>query len=196
MNSQLIVFLDRDGVINRKLPGGRFVCRWDEFEILPGVPKAIRLLNQNHFTTILVTNQRGESLGLYSESDLLRLHRRMSLALKRHRAWLDGIYWCPHAAGVCECRKPGVLLFRQAFRDFPGSAPCKSLIVGDSISDLRAAQRLGSKKVLIGDSDGTVQAEARGLGIHIEDCADSLLTAVEKYILPKFSKSRSVRLAP
>ena len=188
MDSPFVIFLDRDGVINRKLPDGRFVCRWNEFELLRGVPKAIRLLNQNHFTIILVTNQRGVGLGLYSEKDLSDLHRRMSLAFQRHRASLDAIYYCPHLAGVCNCRKPGLALFRQAFRDLPRSGPHRSLIVGDSISDLRAAQQLGCRKILIGDYSGAVRAEAQRLGIRIDYCADSLLAAVQTYILPRLSK--------
>jgi D-glycero-D-manno-heptose 1,7-bisphosphate phosphatase len=187
MDSQFTVFLDRDGVINRKLPHGRFVCRWDEFEILPGVPRAIRLLNQNRVTTIVVTNQRGISLGLYSEKDLSELHKKMACALKRQGASLNAIYYCPHAAGVCDCRKPGVALFRQALRDFPSADALRSVLVGDSLGDLEAAQQLGCKKVLIRDSDGIVEAAARKLGIDVEYCADSLLDAVEKYILPGFS---------
>jgi D-glycero-D-manno-heptose 1,7-bisphosphate phosphatase len=191
MAFRFTVFLDRDGVINRKLPNGRFVCRWDEFEFLPGVPKAIRLLKQNQLTTILVTNQRGVSLGLYSEGELLKLHRRMSSALRRHRAPLDGIYYCPHAAGVCACRKPEVALFRQAFRDFPDTDPSRSVVVGDSIGDMQAAHRLHCDKVLIDDGTG-VEAEAQKLGIHIEYCANSLLIAVQRYILPRFSMFHSV----
>jgi D-glycero-D-manno-heptose 1,7-bisphosphate phosphatase len=192
MDSQFTVFLDRDGVINRKLPNGRFVCQWSEFEILPGVSTAIHLLNKNHFTVILVTNQRGVSLGLYSESDLLQLHRRMASALKRHHAVVDAVYYCPHEDGVCECRKPGVALFRQAFRDFPSAGPSRSLIVGDSLSDLQAAQHLDCPKVLVGDGRGAVEIAARKLGIQVEYCADSLLTAVQEYILPRFSKSEPV----
>jgi len=185
MAFRFTVFLDRDGVINRKLPNGRFVCRWDEFEFLPDVPKAIRLLKQNQLTTILVTNQRGVSLGLYSEVELLKLHRRLSSVLRRHRAPLDGIYYCPHAAGVCACRKPGVALFQQAFRDFPGTGPSRSVVVGDSIGDMQAAHKLGCAKVLIDDGTGRIEAEAQTLGIHIEYCADSLLVAVQEYILPR-----------
>jgi D-glycero-D-manno-heptose 1,7-bisphosphate phosphatase len=187
MTSRFTVFLDRDGVINRKLPKGRFVCRWDEFEFLPHVPKSIRLLKKNKLTTILVTNQRGVSLGLYTEGELLKLHRRMSAALRRHRAPLDGIYYCPHAAGVCDCRKPGIGLFRQAFLDFPDTDPTRSVVVGDSISDMQAAHHLGCEKVLIDDGAGTVAAEAQKCGIQIEYCADSLLVAVQRYILPRYS---------
>jgi D-glycero-D-manno-heptose 1,7-bisphosphate phosphatase len=186
-----VAFLDRDGVINRKLPGGRFVSGWAEFEFLPGVEQAIRLLNENDRRVILVTNQRGVSLGLYSENDLKHLHKQMTAALEKEGAFLDGIYYCPHSIGTCACRKPGIALFQQAFRDFAGTNPSASVVVGDSLSDMRAAQTLGSKKILIGDMRGTLRTKAEATGIQIDFFANSLLDAVQQYILVGNGEFRS-----
>jgi len=143
---------------------------------------------------ILVTNQRGISLGLYSEDDLLHLHKQMTAALKRHGAKLNGIYYCPHAAGACACRKPGIGLFEQAFRDFGEASPSRSVVVGDSLSDMQAAQKLGSMKILIGSIDRTMQSKARATRIQIDFIADSLLSAVQRYILPTQDRESSKKL--
>src|SRR5215831_9764361 len=94
---EFVVFLDRDGVINRKLPGDRFVCHWGEFEFLPGAAEAICHLNYFGSRAIVVTNQRGISLGLYTEHDLEDLHARMMSALRSRGARIDAIYYCPHS---------------------------------------------------------------------------------------------------
>ena len=77
MESIAFVFLDRDGVLNRSLPDGRFITRWEEFELLPGVADAIAQLNRSGRKVIVVTNQRCVALGLCSEADLLTLHERL-----------------------------------------------------------------------------------------------------------------------
>jgi len=193
MNTVVTAFLDRDGVINRKLPGGRFVCCWDEFEFLPRAQEAIRLLNTNGTRVILVTNQRGVSLGLYSEDDLRLLHRQMVLALAKEGAKLDGIYYCPHADGTCSCRKPGIALFQKAFRDFPDATPGTSVIVGDSLSDMLAAQRLGCHKVLVGVDD-SIRLRAEIAGVEIDFFAESLFAAVKSYIVPNSVKHSDFKL--
>ena len=179
-----LVFLDRDGVVNRKLPGDRFVCDWSEFEFLPGVHEAIRMLNQTAIRTILVTNQRGISLGLYTEVDLQRLHAQMTSSLTARGAKIDGIYYCPHSKDDCSCRKPGTALFEQAFQDFPGTTPSNSILVGDSASDMEAAQRLGCRKVLVAKSFDYRICEK---GVQVEFFSGSLLDAVKCYIIPQLT---------
>lgn len=184
-HSKSMVFLDRDGVINQKLPGDGFVCRWEEFQFLPGSPEAIALLNRFSIPVVLVTNQRGISLGLYSEVDLQSLHARMTSALSTFGARLDAIYYCPHSKNDCRCRKPRTALFEQAFLDFPGSKEDRCVVVGDSLSDMQAAQTLGCKKVLISLEPTTVMEKAAQQGIAIDFCSASLLSAVEEYVLPQ-----------
>ena len=70
------VFLDRDGVINRKLEND-YVKSWDEFHFLPDVIEAIKALNEKGYLVIVVTNQRGIARGLMTEKDLEEIHRRM-----------------------------------------------------------------------------------------------------------------------
>ena len=100
------VFLDRDGVLNRQPPEGRFVTCPEELELLPGVEDAVVALNRSGRKVIVVTNQRGIALGLYSHDDLAQIHAQLRERLAARGAHLDGIYICPHDEGQCNCRKP------------------------------------------------------------------------------------------
>ena len=146
------VFLDRDGVINRKPPAGQYVTCWQEFELLPGVEDAIATLNHSGREAIVVTNQRGVALGLYSLEDLAGMHEQLEKKLGARGAHLAAIYVCPHDAGQCNCRKPLTGLFEQAFRDFPAANAGNSVMVGDSLRDIEAGRRLGMRSVLVDDA--------------------------------------------
>jgi D-glycero-D-manno-heptose 1,7-bisphosphate phosphatase len=154
------VFLDRDGVLNRQPPDGRFVTCAEELELLPGVEDAVAALNRSGRKVIVVTNQRGIALGLYSHHDLARMHAKLRERLAARGAHLDGIYVCPHDEGQCNCRKPLTGLFEQAFLDFPAARPENSLMAGDSLSDIEAGLRLGMRTVFIADDVETGSAEA------------------------------------
>ncbi len=156
------VFLDRDGVLNRNLPNGQFVTCWEEFELLPGVEDAVATLNRWGRTVIVVTNQRGVALGLYSQQDLDRMHDQLRERLAAHGARLDAIYVCPHDDGQCNCRKPLTGLFEQAFQDFPAARPENSVMIGDSVRDIEAGIRLGMRTVFIIGDDEAASAEAVG----------------------------------
>jgi len=154
------VFLDRDGVLNRNPPNGQFVTCWQEFELLPGVEDALAELNRSGRKLIVVTNQRGIALGLYSRQDLDRMHAQLRQRLAERGARLDAIYVCPHDDGQCNCRKPLTGLFEQAFQDFPAARPENSVVVGDSVRDIEAGIRLGMRAVFVSDAK-TTSAEAQ-----------------------------------
>ena len=139
------VFLDRDGVVNRKLPEGEYVTDWGQFQWLPGAVEAIATLNRAGMTVILVSNQRGIALGLFTHDQLESIHGNMRAHLAQHGARLDAIYYCPHDVGECQCRKPDVGLFAQAYKDFPQASADNSVVIGDSLSDMQAGQRLGMR---------------------------------------------------
>jgi len=142
-------FLDRDGVINRKPPEGQYVGNSRAFHLLPGVEAAIAGLNRSGYTVVVVTNQRGIALGLYTAADVVHLHQQLKEHLKQHGARVDAFYFCPHDKNECDCRKPGPGLFHQAFRDFPGASAANSIMIGDSISDIEAARNLGMPSIFI-----------------------------------------------
>jgi D-glycero-D-manno-heptose 1,7-bisphosphate phosphatase len=143
------VFLDRDGVLNRKAPPAQYITRPEELVILPGIEEAVAALNRAGRKVIVVTNQRGIALGLYSHDDLNRIHDKLRAQLAAHGGHLDAIYVCPHEAGQCNCRKPLTGLFERAYRDFPDATPESSVMVGDSLRDIEAGLRAGMATVLI-----------------------------------------------
>jgi D-glycero-D-manno-heptose 1,7-bisphosphate phosphatase len=154
------VFLDRDGVLNRKLPEGQYVTGWQHFELLPGVPQAIAQLNQAGLRVLVVTNQRGIALGLYTAADVEHIHSQLQALLAKSGAHgalgphIDGFYFCPHDKHQCNCRKPLSGLFEQAQVQFPEIEPATSLIIGDSLSDIEFGRNLGLTTVFIeGDPD-------------------------------------------
>lgn len=183
------VFLDRDGVINKKAPNGYYITSWQEFEFLPGVAEAIRRLNQHGFKVIVVSNQRGIARGMMSEEELQEIHRRMLTALERSAARIDAIYYCPHDQGECRCRKPEVGLFRAAERDFPGIAWEESFLIGDSWEDMEASRRLGCKGVLIQHGERGSALAYPEEAPPVEGVAGSLLEAVTRYVAPTASDS-------
>lgn len=172
------VFLDRDGVLNRKAPNGDYVKAWEEFAWLPGVREAVRLLNVAGILVVVVTNQRGVAKGLMSANDVNRIHRRMQDELRQMGAHLDAIYFCPHEVGQCRCRKPEIGLFLQAQSELSGIEFSRSFIVGDSLADIEAARRIGAIPVWVGKSD-----EVASLGESVL-VARNLLDAVMHIILP------------
>lgn len=159
------VFLDRDGVLNHKARPGEYINSCDELTVLPGVPEAIAALNRSGRKAIVVTNQRGIALGLYTLEELARIHDKLRNELAKGGAHLDAIYFCPHNKGQCACRKPGTGMFEQAFRDFPGSKPESSLMVGDSLRDIEAGLSIGMKTAFVteGDSTSDDDVQARSL---------------------------------
>lgn len=144
-----VAFLDRDGVINRKAPGGDYVKRWDEFAFLPGAAAGIRRLNEAGLRVVVATNQRGIALGRMSEADLDDIHRRMRAALADEDARIDDVRHCPHDEDECDCRKPRTGMFRDAARDLGGLDPARSVVIGDSGSDMEAAAAIGARAVLV-----------------------------------------------
>jgi D-glycero-D-manno-heptose 1,7-bisphosphate phosphatase len=154
------VFLDRDGVLNRKPPEGEYVGRWSDFHLLPGVEAAIGALNRSGRWVVVISNQRGIALGHYTASDVEALHARLQQHLAAHSAHIDGFYYCPHDVGQCDCRKPKTGLFRQAFRDFPEASTENSLVIGDSLSDIQAARSLGMPSIFIEGDPNTRKSGA------------------------------------
>src|SRR5438309_4532592 len=143
------VFLDRDGVINRKAAEGRYIADWSEFEILPGVEDAIAKLNRRGVRVLVTSNQRGIAVGLCTAEVVDEIHRRLQQHLSAYGARLDGFYYCPHDRGECDCRKPATGLFERAVRDFPEITPSTSVMIGDSLSDIEAARNFGCRSIFI-----------------------------------------------
>jgi D-glycero-D-manno-heptose 1,7-bisphosphate phosphatase len=151
------VFLDRDGILNEKMPDHRYVTRWEEFRVLPGVPEAVRRLNEAGLRVVVVSNQRGIAKGLYTTADLEAMHAQFQRLLGREGARIDGFFICPHEENECNCRKPLTGLFEQAVARFPEITAATSVIIGDSASDVEFGRRLGMKTILVDARDSAAQ---------------------------------------
>jgi histidinol-phosphate phosphatase family protein len=153
------VFLDRDGILNEKMPEHRYVTRWEEFRMLPGVPAAVRRLNDADLRVVVVSNQRGIAKGLYTAADLEALHAQFQRLLEREGARIDAFFICPHETDECNCRKPLPGLFEQAVARFPEIAAATSVMIGDSPTDVEFGRRLGMKTILV---DGNEELRKSG----------------------------------
>jgi D-glycero-D-manno-heptose 1,7-bisphosphate phosphatase len=147
------VFLDRDGTVNEEVGYLRDVAK---LKLIPGAGSAIRKLNEAGFLVVLVTNQAGVARGYFPESLIAEVHARLDELLHAEDARLDAVYYCPHhpTAGttaytrVCDCRKPGTGLIKQATRDLHIDVK-HSYMVGDKWSDVELGQRAGTAAVLV-----------------------------------------------
>lgn len=173
------VFLDRDGVLNKKMPEGHYVRSWSEFYLLPGVPEAIARLNRAGLRVIVVSNQRGIARKIFTTADVEDIHQRLQELLRRHGAHIDAYYVCPHEKGECNCRKPLPGLFEQAVRDFPEIAASESVMIGDSCSDMEFGSRLGMRTILIEGGQQRPERDEQRARALAESRSHSLAEAVE-----------------
>lgn len=148
-----VVFLDRDGVINKKMPEGDYVKRWSEFQFLPGVIEALRALTEKGYQIFIVTNQRGIARGLMKKEDVEAIHARMTGELAQQGVALSGIYYCPHSnEEKCHCRKPQAwMLFRAAYEHHLDLT--KAYCIGDSQADSEAGERAGCRTFLVDEKN-------------------------------------------
>ena len=145
-----VVFLDRDGTINRDSPG--YIKSREEFEFLPGSLEAIKILTQNGFTNIVITNQSAVPRKLISVTELEAVHNMMIDAVAQCGAEIKDIFYCPHLPeDGCDCRKPEPGLIYQARAKYAIDLAA-AVMVGDSARDIECARRAGCAKAVLVDS--------------------------------------------
>lgn len=176
------VFLDRDGVINKKAPEGDYVTRWEDFQFLPHVAEAIAQLNSGGLRVIVITNQRCIAKGLITVAELEMMHRRMSESLAERGAQIDAIYYCPHdMQPVCRCRKPAPGMLIDAARDHRIDLPA-SWMIGDSDIDIEAGQAAGCKTARLFDKNVVNPESEQGAPYSTGLVGNSLFDAVCKIL--------------
>ncbi|MCA6435133.1 MAG: D-glycero-alpha-D-manno-heptose-1,7-bisphosphate 7-phosphatase [Bacteroidota bacterium] len=143
------LFLDRDGVINKKLEND-YVKHWIEFEFIEKVTDALKFLNGKFYKIVVVTNQQGIGKGLYRHEDLELIHKNMIYEVNYLGGKIDKVYYSPFLEKENHpTRKPGIGMALQAQQDFPEINFTKSIIVGDSISDMAFGKNAGMQTVYI-----------------------------------------------
>lgn len=143
------LFLDRDGVINKLLPGD-YVKTWDEFEFNPGVKESIAALNSHFGRIIVVTNQQGIGKGLFTVADLEGIHLSMMLDIILAGGNIDRIYFAPQLDAENHImRKPNIGMANLAKEEFPDINFSKCVMAGDSVSDMMFGRNAGMKTVML-----------------------------------------------
>lgn len=145
------LFLDRDGVINQRLPDD-YVKSCEQFRFIEGVLDAFKIFSEKFGRIIVVTNQQGIGKGLMTSSELEKIHGMLKKSVSEAGGRIDKIYYSPFLATANHfSRKPSVGMGLKARRDFNDISFRKSIMAGDSLSDLVFGKRLGMKTVYIGD---------------------------------------------
>lgn len=147
------VFIDRDGVINRRIIGD-YVKRIEDFHFLDGSIDAI-VGFQKHFKHIfIVTNQQGVGKGEMTEGDLHKIHNYMLDQITKAGGRVDAIYFCPALKDSGDkCRKPEIGMALQAKKEFPEIDFKKSIMIGDSLSDMAFGKNAGMQTIFIDAQD-------------------------------------------
>ena len=139
------LFLDRDGVINKRIPGA-YVEKVEQFNFFPNLAEHFKILNKFFSRVIVVTNQQGIGKELMTHEDLAVVHDYMLFEIEMNDGVVDAVYYCPELADFDPpCRKPNPGMALEAKTNFPDIDFKNSLIVGDSESDIQFGNRLGMK---------------------------------------------------
>ena len=147
------LFLDRDGVINRRIVNG-YVTSWEEFEFLPGVLDALQILAQRFRYIIIVTNQQGVGKGMMTMEQVDAIHDQMCAEIEAYGGRIDGILVCPQLASEPDnYRKPDPSMAYTAQEIYPEIDLGKCIMVGDGATDIEFGRNAGTKTIFIGDEN-------------------------------------------
>ncbi|MCF2901685.1 MULTISPECIES: D-glycero-beta-D-manno-heptose 1,7-bisphosphate 7-phosphatase [unclassified Pseudoalteromonas] len=172
-----VLFLDRDGVVNAD---HGYVYKPDEFEFLPGVFDACKKFIDAGYEIVIVTNQSGIGRGYYSEQDFLNLTDWMKAEFMRHDVPILDVYFCPHHPTKaepaylqdCHCRKPAPGMLLQAIEEH-SITPSQSIMVGDKLGDLIAAERVQiATRVLVRSGQSYAESTEQHADYVCESLAD------------------------
>ncbi|KAA0257765.1 HAD family hydrolase [Deferribacter autotrophicus] len=153
MEKRPVVFIDRDGTINKE---AGYINHPDNFEVYPFVSHAVRLLNVNDILAVVVTNQAGIARGYYPIGTMHLLHEKMESILNENGAKIDALYYCPHHPSSkikeyaldCNCRKPKTGMIDKALQELPIDEK-NMYVVGDKLSDMEFGWNAGCKTIMV-----------------------------------------------
>jgi histidinol-phosphate phosphatase family protein len=194
-----IVFLDRDGVINRDL--NSYVTSWDRFEFLPGVFEGLKKLFDSGYEVAIISNQAGVSRGDYTEEGLLEINEAMMREIERSCGKRALAFYCTHQdSDNCDCRKPKTGLFRKAEDVFGKIDFSKAYFVGDQERDMEAAFNIGAKSIFVQSGKNTIENVRRWsrrpdfIRKGLNDAADLIISGRKRVIvvMPAYNASNTL----
>lgn len=171
-------FIDRDGTL---IVEHDFLSDPDGVHLIPGAAEALRRLRDAGYAIALITNQSGIARGYFTVADFEAVQARLDEMLAAEGVELDGEWYCPHHpdfTGPCECRKPGLLLFREA-ADTLHLDTGRSIFIGDRVRDIAPAADFGGIPVLVRTGYGDRPEAELPAGTVV---ASDLLDAVERVL--------------
>ena len=158
LSGKKYIFLDRDGVLNKKPPRAEYIINPDDFVWLDGAKEAIKKLNKAGYFIIIISNQAGIARGIMSLSDFKNVQNKMNQDLLAIGAHVDAVYYCPHGwDDDCECRKPKPGMIYQAQKDYSINLT-KSVMIGDDERDILTAQNANMKGILVTENYSLLDA--------------------------------------
>lgn len=179
-----IVFIDRDGTVNRE---SGYINHISNFKIYPFAFQSVRLLNRNGFIVVVITNQAGIARGIFDEQFLEKLHNKMLLDFEKNGAKIDAIHYCPHHissknslyAVECDCRKPKTGLIQKALENLPVNNE-KMFIIGDKYADIQTGINANCKTIMVktGYGRGEIENDYHKWSVKPDYIEENLLTAV------------------
>ena len=181
-----VVFLDRDGTINRD--SSDYIKSREEFKFLPGSLEAIRNLTSNGFVNIVITNQSAVPRNLISLNELEFIHTMMAQMVSRNEGAIKDVFYCPHRPeDDCDCRKPKPGLIQQAREKYEIDLTA-AVMVGDSAEDIECARRAGCGRAVLVKSgkDDNVEDVLKTRQLFPDYVAEDLLDAA-KWIIENHS---------
>jgi D-glycero-D-manno-heptose 1,7-bisphosphate phosphatase len=140
INSSWTLFIDRDGVVNEEKHLD-YIHQWNEFKFYSGVKEAFKIFNEKFGIIVMITNQRGVAKGLTKMEDLQLIHKNMLQEIEDAGGRIDEIYVCTDMES--EDRKPNIGMGLHALNDFPGIDLSKSIMIGNTLSDMKFGSNLG-----------------------------------------------------
>src|SRR5574344_1186280 len=143
------LFLDRDGVLNKQIIGGYVTCR-DEYEFLPHVLDALKILSARYDYIFIVTNQQCIAKGILTEEALADLHQFVTEQIRQHGGQITKVYYAPQLASDNSFeRKPNIGMGVRAKKDYPDIDFEQAVMVGDSPSDMKFGKGLQMRTVYL-----------------------------------------------
>jgi D,D-heptose 1,7-bisphosphate phosphatase len=154
------VFLDKDGTLVENVP---YNADPEKIRLLDSVLEGLRLLHEEGYKLIIVSNQAGVAHGHFPESALEAIGQRISQLFRAAKIPLSGFYYCPHHpdgmipnyALTCFCRKPSPGLLFRAAREHQLSLT-DSWMIGDILDDVEAGRRADCRAILVNNGNETV----------------------------------------